>query len=775
MKLKRHIIVIVILTSLLIASFCVLYDPFKLIVPVKTIYLKEPNKNISLPNRTVMNLDNWENHHFYHCCEDKPPGYLLYHFPGKAILGARISVNFDCSDGDFSISYSLDNQNYQIMEPAHQIQSYRDYVLDFKDTKVKPANLWLKTNLFGRRGWCNLVSYSAEVYSLEGSRNNAMAATGFFVIFFIVALCVVVSLAYLHSKVMQKLFFIPKDFALTMSFYVISMFSLFLLFPVFRVLFPNFLGFNTITEMYSLLLLSWRVLFLSSIFVLIAYSTCLSSRVTLIQNNEYRISRFILLLCFFYGVIYFFNNQITGDGAQYFSWLHSIFIDHDINFKNEVEYITMAGWGTGVLQILPTRIGTCLAWLPLYAGTHFVLLGLKAIKATNFEVNGWTLPYFTSVTFTSLIASFCGLVISYKLLRRFFSFSVALLSATMVYLGTPIFTWTFVHPSYNHAVDFCIVSVFIYYWITTFNSRTFRQWMILGMIFFFLVIIREQNIFFGFLLIAEAIVRYSNRDRKKFRFSVFLRDYVLFLFIFTGGLAVLAFLAFEGGFLKNFLYASSLSYFNPLQSLRVIYVLLFYPTTGLLTATPLVNLSFFGIISIFLLHKKPKRTLFLTTIGFLLIFLAEFIYLTFNFNPTILQFNIGARYFINITFLLMLGLGFLFEYVSKYRIASLFFKTLAWIAIIYYLLLNIQYQGHIITYLGEGSPLKQILSQQINLAYRLIPDALTKRIFWSEPKLISYFVEWNRYTFFYYVFVVVLFIFCFKIFTWIMLPKKSRS
>lgn len=768
MKLKRHAICVAAFISLLAASFCILYDPFRLITPVKTAYLKESGRNAALPGRTIMNLDNWEDHHFYHCCEGTPTGYLQYHFSGRAILGARICAVFACPDGESSASYSLDNRDYHIMEPVRQIQGYRDYMLDFRNTGIASSNLWLRANLFGRRGWCNLAGYSAEVYSREGPGRNAAARAGFFALFFTAAFCALLMLAYLHGNVMRKLFALPADRALTMSFYVISITLLCLLFPVLRILFPAYFGFNAIVEMYSLPLLGWRMLFLSGIFAIIAYVTGLTVNMTGVHAGEYRRSRFLLLLCFFFGIFYFLNNQITGDGAQYISWLHSVFIDHDLDFKNETGYITMAGWGTGVLDVLPTRIGTPLAWLPLYAATHAVVSGLNALKAAHLEANGWSFPYVASVTFTSCAASFCGLVVSYKLLRRFFSFSAAMPAAALAYLGTPIFTWTFVHPSYTHAVDFCIVALFSHRWITTFGGRTFRQWAILAVMFFFLVIVREQNIFFGLLLIIEAIARYAGRDRVTFKLWAFLRDYLLFLSVFAGCLALLILAAFQGGFAGQFLFASRISNFNPLQCMRVIHTILFYPTTGLLSAAPLINLSLLGLICApFVYTTKGEKTAAITT-GFLLVFLAEFAYISLNLNPAVLRFNIGARYFINVTFLFMLGLCFLFEYASRIRAAGVFLKAAAWSAVIYYLFLNIQYQGHTITYLGESLPFMQVLGRQVDTAYNIIPDALTRRLFWSEPKIIALFIETGKQTLCYAIFVISLFAACWMLFTLVM-------
>lgn len=773
MKFERQSVGLFLLISLLIGFFYLSYDPFRLINPVKTTYLKEPNKVVDMPNRIAFNLDNWNNHHFYNCNKEQTPGYLLYSFAGKRILGAHIYSSFASSQGDeYSVSYSFNNKDYRIIEPIRRIQSAYEYIIDFTaNDGEKPSNLWLKTTLLGRNGWCNLVNYSAEVYSSGGAKKNGIALFGVYIFLFMTAFLSAALFIFIFNIFLQKIFLILLKESLRLSLYFAAIFFLFLLFPLLRVVFPTQLGFNPFLEIYSAPLFYWRSVFLVGLFIIIAAVTTFPSQDIFMKNNGDKVSIIVLMLCFFFGVLFFFNNTICGDGAQYYAWLRSLVIDHDLIFKNETEYMIPAEFAGGVIGVIPTRLGVCVAWFPLYVVAHLVVVVLKALKFTHFEANGWSEPYMASVFFTSLLASFAGLVLCYKMLRRYFTYSISFLAVVMIYLGSAIFTWTFVHPTYNHAVDFFITTLFIYYWSLTWGYRNPRQWCILGLIFFSTVLVREQNILFGVLLVMEAIVDYCKRDKKRFRFLEFSRGYLNFLYIFIAGMAILAILAFKGGFINNFLFASKVAKANSFMGLQSIVTLLFYPTTGIFTATPIVVFSFMGIVLSVCYYKKYPAKLILIAVGIFLVFLLEFGVLALNYSPKLFHFNIGARYFINSTLLFMLGLGFLFDSLAKQRFAGLFVKAISWCAVIYYLLLNLQYQA--LTYLTEWSSSKVIL-KQLGLAYTLIPEVLTKYIFWSRPKMISYVMEINAYKLFYCFFVILLFISCVFILNKILLPNQSK-
>ena len=67
--------------------------------------------------------------------------------------------------------------------------------------------------------------------------------------------------------------------------------------------------------------------------------------------------------------------------------------------------------------------------------------------------------------------------------------------------------------------------------------------------------------------------------------------------------------------------------------------------------------------------------------------------------------------------------------------------TVSVLLCLFYLFLNFQYQGHVMEYLGHGSPWRQILYQQFFSVPQLIPAVLSDEIYWSLPKGVMGFVS----------------------------------
>ena len=61
-----------------------------------------------------------------------------------------------------------------------------------------------------------------------------------------------------------------------------------------------------------------------------------------------RLDAILLIALFLICFRLFFILWITGDGLSYFSYLRSIVVDGDLNFRNEFSYVET--WGTGSIN-----------------------------------------------------------------------------------------------------------------------------------------------------------------------------------------------------------------------------------------------------------------------------------------------------------------------------------------------------------------------------------------------------------------------------------------
>jgi hypothetical protein len=252
------------------------------------------------------------------------------------------------------------------------------------------------------------------------------------------------------------------------------------------------------------------------------------------------------------------------DEVQYYAYLRSVYFDGDLDFRNEYTHFADIGRQNGDLAIANALlrpdefnpnpitgklrnvapVGSAIMWAP-----GFVLadLGVRAARALGATVaaDGYSRPYIWSACFMSALYVLGGLLLTYRLARRFAGAFAALLATVAVWLATPLVMYTFILMPWSHATGFFLFALFLTVWLPqtsslrsaentssaadtqhgaaaqealdtpiTFgmgrSSRSIGRWALLGLIGGLMTITREQ---LGLLLLlpaAEAIIIYVN-------------------------------------------------------------------------------------------------------------------------------------------------------------------------------------------------------------------------------------------------------------------------
>jgi len=449
---------------------------------------------------------------------------------------------------------------------------------------------------------------------------------------------------------------------------------------------------------------------------------------------DLRVAALLFLMIEAFGCLFFLNLGIAGDGASYVSWVRSLVIDHDLDFANESTEVAARGWQSGVTGLMRFRLMTPLAWLPGYAVAH-LLETIGHSLALRPTPDGYSGLYVTAIVFVSVTASFLGTLICFKLLSRIVSPLSAYWGSVLGYMGTAIWTWTFVHPSYTQAVDFFLVSLTCFSWLVRLGSLSLRDGLIPGVYLGCSILSREQNVLFVLLFLSEllwqpAVLRTS--------FKLLVRKAVGLL---AGMLIPVTPILVADAMLPSLFvhreYRLSWLGMSPLESASA---LLFSSVNGLLTTTPITNLSLVGL-SLFLLKKNASRKCRAMCATLTLILVVEFLLGAIMFERSFLEFNLGQRYFVNVTPLLMLGLALLLDSLRGRPNGMYALWTVSALLCWFYLSLNFQYQANIMETLSHGSPWRQILYQQFFAVPELIPAVLSDEIFWSQPKGVMGFVS----------------------------------
>jgi len=239
-------------------------------------------------------------------------------------------------------------------------------------------------------------------------------------------------------------------------------------------------------------------------------------------------SEFKLLLVFLVPVAallvlhYFMTGFVVyNDGRDYYAYLRSAVIDHDINFTNEWAYYNSAHsrfssqqradnfpqtTKTGYLENIHP-IGSAIMWSPFFLTAHAASLLLN-FAGLPVRTDGYGFLYEMSIGIASLIYGFLGTWLVYKFCRKWFERKTALLATIAVWYGTAVFWYHSVEPSMSEMNSIFLIALFANFWYNTMWKRTKVQWLLLGLLLGLIFLVRHQEILLG--LLPGALLRLSS-------------------------------------------------------------------------------------------------------------------------------------------------------------------------------------------------------------------------------------------------------------------------
>ncbi len=219
------------------------------------------------------------------------------------------------------------------------------------------------------------------------------------------------------------------------------------------------------------------------------------------------------------------------DEVQYFAYLRSFYFDRDLDFDNEYHYFAEVGRANGDLAVYNALlrdnpvdpplnpytgklrnvapIGAALMWAP-----GFVLadLGVRIanMRGASIAADGYSAPYIWAVCFMSALYALMGLLLTYRLARRYTGVFAATLATLTVWLATPLVFYTYIAMPWSHATAFFLFALFLTLWlygwdrplVTRYAQRPWWQWALLGLVGGLMAMAREQ---LGLLLLLPAV------------------------------------------------------------------------------------------------------------------------------------------------------------------------------------------------------------------------------------------------------------------------------
>jgi len=373
------------------------------------------------------------------------------------------------------------------------------------------------------------------------------------------------------------------------------------------------------------------------------------------------------------------NPWIRGDGVGYYAYARATLIEHRLDFTHDYQFANQSfrddhvdasgeprpefRTRTGHLENHFT-VGPAILWSPFLILAHVGVLLARAF-GSSVPANGFSAPYRFALALATALYGFLGLLLSFRLARKYQATLWAFLATLGIWWGSSLLVYMYFNPAWSHALSAFTVALFLWYWDATREQRMLSQWLLLGLIVGLMLNVYYANLMIVSVLLLEALGQYSHiwhsHGNASPAFSQLLARHVAF-----GAVVCVAMLPtflsrwivyggpFETGYLslKIFLWRSP-----------VFFQLLFSANHGLFSWTPLLAFAFFGLV--LSLFQVPR-------VGFPLLVASLAFYLFFSLYPDWAGIaSFGNRFFISLTAVFIFGLAFALE-----RFASLFRRPL---------------------------------------------------------------------------------------------------
>jgi tetratricopeptide (TPR) repeat protein len=194
----------------------------------------------------------------------------------------------------------------------------------------------------------------------------------------------------------------------------------------------------------------------------------------------------------------------AGDDAGYYAYLRSIFFDGDIDFFNETNF-------AHAQKFMPTgyvfnnwQIGQSVLFFPFFLLGHF-WASLLNFLGHSVTLDGKSFPYLMSTAWASQTYLFIGLVLTYKINRKFFDTTASLIATILVWLATSLLYYTFIRQRMSHTIEFFLAATFILVWLNNRHSSNALKHSALGIILGILCMARVINVALGVLYVIDQI------------------------------------------------------------------------------------------------------------------------------------------------------------------------------------------------------------------------------------------------------------------------------
>jgi hypothetical protein len=383
-----------------------------------------------------------------------------------------------------------------------------------------------------------------------------------------------------------------------------------------------------------------------------------------------------LLLVLFLLSLPILNPWVRGDGVGYYAYARAPLIEHNLDFTHDYQQAntsfrenrfdengqptTEFRTRTGHLENHFT-VGPAILWAPFLLVTHAGVLLARSFGSA-IPADGFSSPYRIAMALGTALYGFLGLLISFRIARKYVDETWALLATLAIWWASSLPVYMYFNPAWSHAHSAFVVALFLWYWHETRDARSLGQWILLGALAGLMLNVYYPNLMLFAILPFEALREYGAAFRKATpstptvaqllaRHAAFAVTLVLCLLptfiahrIIYGGI-------FETGY-------GSVSQWN--WGSPYLLSVLFSSNHGMISWTPILLFAVIGLVAFW--RSVPRVG------GAFLLAAIAFYYFIASYPDWAGISSYGSRFFVSLTALFVLGLAvFLDRFTRSFR------------------------------------------------------------------------------------------------------------
>jgi hypothetical protein len=166
------------------------------------------------------------------------------------------------------------------------------------------------------------------------------------------------------------------------------------------------------------------------------------------------------------------------DEVQYYVYLRSLRFDGDLNFENDYREFARRNPSAGIEALLqPNRVrpltglygniapvGCAIMWAPFFLLAD-LLVHLARLFGAQTPADGYSWPYISAVCYGSALYGLGGLLLSYRIARRYVSVFAATLASATVWLASPLLFYMYIRMPFAHSTGLFLTALFLRVWL----------------------------------------------------------------------------------------------------------------------------------------------------------------------------------------------------------------------------------------------------------------------------------------------------------------------